>query len=258
MMQRKYSVKYFKENFPEWKRKRDSVLGKLLYRPISFVFASMAANLGISANAISYASTVVALCACVMFLFIGTAFHIIGAVLMIVWVIMDCVDGNIARCVQKKPFGEFADSLSSYMLVGFMGTFMSIAAYYEGGLMIKAGTPWIIFIGALASSSDTMMRLIYQKYKNVERKLADEGVIILEEDFRSQNSSTSNIKAIIDREFGIDIIAVIALLCSAFHTLDIVVIYCFLYYCGSFALSTLIYIRKAITVAKEYESNSKG
>lgn len=249
----KYSVKYFKDDFPDWKRKKDSTLTRILYRRLSFVFASFAANLGISANTISYASAVVALCACFMFLFRSTVFHIIGSVLMIVWVIMDCVDGNIARSVQKKPFGEFADSMSSYMLVGFMGTFMSIAAYFEGGLLFEKGNPWIIFIGTLASSSDTMMRLIYQKYKNTERKLADEGIIKLEEDFRSQNSDPKSIMTIIDREFGLGIIPEIALVCSIFHKLDIVVIYCFLYYGGSFVLSTMIYVRKAVKKAKEYE-----
>lgn len=250
----KYTTKYFKESFPEWKKNKDCIITKHIYRPLSFFLASIAANLGISANAISYASAVVALCACFMFLLRGTVFHIIGSVLMIVWLIMDCVDGNIARSVQKKPFGEFADSISSYMLVGFMGTFMSIAAYFEGGLIIEKGNPWIIFIGALASSSDTMMRLIYQKYKNTERKLADDGIIKLEDDFRSQNSDPKNIMTIIDREFGLGIIPEIALICSIFHVLDIVVIYCFCYYGMAFIASTLIYVRKAIRTSKKYNN----
>lgn len=250
----KYSYTFFKNGLPEWKRKKDSIFGRFLYRPVSFVFSSIAANLGISANAISYASSLVALCACTMFLFRATFFHIIGSILMIVWIIMDCIDGNIARCIQQKPFGEFADGISGYILIGFMCTFISIAVYFEGGLIIEKGTPWIVFIGAIASSSDTMMRLIYQKYKNTERKLADEGILKLEEDFRSQNSSTKNLMSIIDREFGLDIIVVMVLICSIFNTLDIAVIYCFIYYGISFVLSTLVYVRKAIKTANEYSA----
>ena len=176
---------------------------------------------------------------------------------MIFWLILDCVDGNLARCVKKQPFGEFADSMSSYFLVGFMGAAMGIAAFFEGGILFEAGSPWIILIGALASSSDTMMRLVYQKYNNTARKLADQGIIERENDFRVDGEQKDTLMTVIDREFGLGIIPEIALVCSIFHALDITVIYCFLYYGGSFVVSTLIYVRKAIKKAKEYEEKNK-
>ena len=249
----KYTVKYFKDNLPEWKRKKDSTLTRLCYRPISFVLASISANLGISANTVSYFSAFIAIAAGTMFLFRPRVCHIIGAILMIFWVILDCVDGNLARCVKKQPFGEFADSMSSYFLIGFMGAAMGIAAYFEGGILFKAGNPWIILIGALASSSDTMMRLVYQKYNNTARKLADQGIIERESDFRIDGEQKDTLMTVIDREFGLGIIPEIVLLAAIFNVLDIAVIYCFLYYGGSFAVSTLIYVRKAMKKAKEYE-----
>lgn len=42
----------------------------------------------------------------------------------------------------------------------------------------------MILMGALASSSDTLMRLIYQKYKSSERDMADKGLIVIEQDDR--------------------------------------------------------------------------
>ena len=249
----KYSTKFFKDNLPEWKRKKDSTFGRLLYRPISFVLASVSANLGISANTVSYFSALVAITAGAMFLFRPQICHIIGAILMIIWVILDCVDGNLARCVKKQPFGEFADSISSYFLVGFTGATMGIAVYFEGGLLFKAGDPWIILIGALASSADTMMRLVYQKYTNTARKLADQGIIERETEFRVDGEQKNTLMTVIDREFGLGIIPEIVLLTAVFKALDLAVIYCFLYYGGSFVLSTLVYVRKAIKTSKEYE-----
>lgn len=242
----KYTAKFFNDGFPAWKKKKDSILTRLLYRPISFYGASLAVNLGISANMISYFSACIAVIACSMFLFKNNIAHIIGSLLMIFWIILDCIDGNIARCVEKKPFGEFADSISSYMLVGFMGTTMGIATYFQGGFFIDAGNPWIILIGALASSSDTMMRLVYQKYKNTERKLADQGILEIETDFREEGEQPVSIKTIIDREFGIELIPEIALLASIFNFLDLVVIYCFCFYGTAFVANMYIYIRKAI------------
>ena len=246
----KYTAKYFRDGTPAWKRKRDSTLTRFLYRPISFWCASVVANMGISANAVSYFSAFVAVAAGGFFLFRSSMAHIIGSVLMIIWVILDCIDGNIARCVEKKPFGEFADSLSSYILVGLMGTTMGVAAYFQGGVLIEAGNPWIILIGALASSSDTMMRLVYQKYKNTERKLADQGIVKIEEDFRADGDQPFSIKTVIDREFGLGIIPELALLASIFEFLDIVVIYCFCFYGSAFVVNLFIYVRKAIKQSK--------
>ena len=246
----KYTAKYFKDATPTWKRKRDSTLTRILYRPLSFWCASVAANMGISANAVSYFSLVVAVLGCGLFLFRSSTAHFIGSVLMIVWGLLDCTDGNIARCVEKKPFGEFADSISSYILVGLMNTTMGVAAYFQGGILIEAGNPWIILIGALASSSDTMMRLVYQKYRNTERKLADQGIVKIEEDFRTEGDQPFSIKALIDREFGLAIILDILPFASIFNFLDIVVIYSFCFYGSAFVVNLFIYIRKAIKQSK--------
>ncbi len=248
----KYTSKYFKDAMPEWKRKKDSTLTRLLYRKISFFLAGVAANLGISANAVSYFSAFLAVAACSMFLINVQLCHIIGSVLMIFWVILDCVDGNLARSVKKLPFGEFADSMSSYLLVGFMGTTMGVAAYFEGGLFFKAHNPWIILLGALASSSDTMMRLIYQKYKNNERKLADQGIIEVEKDFRTDGAQPMSLKMFIDREFGLGIIPEIALISAIFKVLDIAVLYCLFYYGTAFVVNTVIYVRKAVAISKKH------
>lgn len=248
---RKYTATFFRDSLPDWKKKKDSFLAKIIYRPVSFYGASVAANLGISANAISYFSALIAVLSCILFLFEGALLHIIGALLMIIWNILDCVDGNLARCVRKQPFGEFADSLSSYMLVGFMSTFMGLAVYFEGGLLFGKENPWIIFIGAIASSSDTMMRLIYQKYKSIERKLSDKGILTLEVDFRDHKSNSNNFISIIDSEFGIGIIPVFIIIASIFGALDLVVLYCLCYYGLSFILSTFIYIKKSINKSND-------
>lgn len=246
----KYTTKFFHDSMPDWKRKKDSILTRFIYRPLSFFLASVAANLGISANTVSYCSAIVALIGCGMFLISGTVFHIIGAVMMIIWLIMDCIDGNLARAIKKQPFGEFADAISSYLLVGFMCTTVGFAAYQEGGLLFEQGNSWIILLGALASSSDTMMRLIYQKYKNTERKMADQGIVEVERDFRADGNQPTSIKTIIDREFGLTLILAIFLLASIFHVLDLAVIYCLCFYGSAFIVNLFIYIKKAIKASK--------
>ena len=247
----KYTAKHFREGLPKWKRQKDPVLSKVFYRPVSFFGASFCANHGISANTVSYFSTLVAVIACGLFLFNSYPLHIAGASLFNIWLILDCVDGNLARCVRKQPFGEFADSMSSYVLVGLMGAPMGVALYFDGGLMVGPGAFWFILIGAIASSSDSLMRLIYQKYKNTERKLADLKVVEIGYDQRNDTSQVGSLRVRIENELGIGgILPFAVLMATIFHALDILLLYCFCYYGLSFLVSVVIYSKKAITSAR--------
>ena len=250
----KYTAKYIKDGMPEWKRKKDPILSRLFYRKAAFSVAAVAANAGISANAVSYFSAIVGVVACLCFLPVSHTLHIIGAILINLWLILDCTDGNLARSVKSQPFGEFADGISSYILVGLMCSMMGIAVYYEGGLLVSKGSPWIILVGALASSSDSLMRLIYQKYKNTERNMADKGIIKLENDIRTDHSQVGSFRVRIEAELGIGgLLPIAILIASIFEALDFIVIYCFLYYGCSCIAASLVYVRKAMKHTKEYE-----
>lgn len=247
----KYTYSYFKEGMPEWKRKKDPVLSRIFYRKAAFGLAAVCANLGISANSVSYFSALVGIVACICFLPPVFGVHIVGAILINVWLILDCTDGNLARSVKSQPFGEFADGISSYILVGLMCTMMGVAVFFEGGLFVTAGCPWIILVGALASSSDSLMRLIYQKYKNTERDMADKGIVKIENDVRTDHSQVGSFRVRVEAELGIGgLLPIAILIASIFKALDLVVIYCFLYYGASCVLASLIYVRKAMKAAR--------
>lgn len=248
----KYSPKYFFDNIPEWKRQKDPILSRFFYRPLSFVTASVCANAGISANSVSYFSAVVAIAACVLFMIPSFGCRLAGAVLVNIWLLLDCTDGNLARSVKKQAFGEFADGISSYILVGFLCTAMGMAVYHNGGILVEHGTVWIVLAGTLASSSDTMMRLIYQKYKATERELADAGVIQIEKDIRTDHSQVSSFRVRVEAELGIGgILPALILAATILNALDLIVIYCLLYYGASCVVASLLYIRKAVKAAKE-------
>ena len=254
----KYTAKYFKDNLPEWKRRKDPLVGRLLFRPLSFYATAVCANLGITANTVSYFSAFVAVIASLLFLVDSFLANLLAAILVNVWVFLDCIDGNLARNVRKQPFGPFADSLSSYILVGLMCTTMSVVVYRHGGYFMLKENFWIIVIGALASSADTLMRLIYQKYKATLRELNDEGISIIEEDTRTDNRKVDSLAVRIETEFGIDgILPILILICTVANTLDLVIGYCFFYYGGACLAMSLKYIRKAIKHTKDWENSYK-
>lgn len=242
----KYTPKYFKDTMPEWKRKKDPPLSRVFYRPASFVLAALFSNAGISANTVSYVSIVEGVLACALFLPDHYGCRLIGAVLVNLWLVLDCTDGCIARSVKAQPFGEFADGISSYIIVALLGFCLGVAVYNEGGIVLTAGVPWVLSAGALASMSDTLMRLVYQKYKATEEELAEEGIVESERDRRTDHQEVGSLRVKIEQDFGIGgILPVMVLLGAVFHALDLVLFYSLLYYGGSCLVVTISYIRKA-------------
>lgn len=131
----RYTANYFNENLPEWKRKKDPPLSRVFYRKISFYCSAFAANHGITANQISYFSMYVGIIASILFLF-NKPLAVVGAILVNVWLVLDCADGNLARSVRSQPFGEFADGISSYVIVGTICTTIGFYVYQHGGLFL--------------------------------------------------------------------------------------------------------------------------
>lgn len=250
----KYTPKYFRDNMPEWKRRKDPTTCRFFYRPLSFYCSSFCANHSINANTVSYFSGWLALAACVCFIPNVHWLHIIGAVLFNVWLLLDCTDGNLARSYKRQPFGDFSDAISSYMLVGFMGVAMGVACYFDGGVIFESGSPWIILLGALFGSCDTMMRLIYQKYRDNERAMVDKGIMPAEVDVFKDHGKVGDWKVRLNMELGIaGILPITILLAAIFNFLDIVILYCLCYYGGSFIISYVIYVKKAIKKARMYQ-----
>ena len=249
-----YSPKYFRDSLPDWKKKKDPFLSRIFYRPGSVYIASMCAKLNISANTVSYFSAILGMFTCSCFFIDNYFCRIAGAILVNIWLILDCTDGNLARSVKKQPFGEFADGISSYILVGFLCTAIGYSVYHTGGILLVPGIPIIILLGALASSSDSLMRLIYQKFKSDRINLENEGKIEKESEARMDHSQVSNWRVRIEAELGIGgLLPIFILLGVVFKVLDIIVLYCFLYYGLSFLVSALLFIRKAMKLTKTIE-----
>lgn len=251
----KFSPKYFHDNIPDWKRKKDSLICQLIVRPISYLGSSLCANLHISANAVSYFSLLIAIIGNVLFVFNNKICAIIGASLMIFWLLLDCVDGNLARSYKKQPYGEFADALSSYVLIALMGPCVAVYCYFTGGTVIPKENIWIVFAGAIISSSDTFMRLAYQKFNSTTKEMVNDGVIKDEDkDYRKDHSKVKSIKSRI--ESSMDYFPFVLLFAVIFNFADIYLFFigCYYVFACLFTLGRLIL--KALKVRKVPYTNN--
>ena len=251
----KYSAKFFSDSMPIWKRKKDPLICTLLYRPLSFHLSAICANRSISANSVSYFSIVVALFAGLFFL-IGTyECNIVAAILLNFWITLDCVDGNLARSVNKQFFGEFADAISGYILTSVICFTMGLSTYAVGGIIFSSQNLYVIILSSVAAISDPLMRLIYQKFKATLRELQDRGVVINYCDNHQDVNQVSSLLTRLEEVLGFGgILPMLVLIATIFNALDVIVIYCFAYYGGACVVMTIKYILNAIYYEKNLSS----
>jgi len=103
----------------------------LVLRPLSFYITPLFINLGFSANAVT-ALGLLPLIGGLVFILLGAAnpFNfIIGAVLMNIWLLFDCIDGNVARTQgQSSTFGELFDFMME-LVRAFLPLCLGIGLY---------------------------------------------------------------------------------------------------------------------------------
>ncbi len=239
----KYSFKSILESLPVKKNSNSSWWVKLWVRRVSFIFTYLFINLGFSPNGVSVVSMFVALTSFICFAIPQTWALIVALICINLWLILDCVDGNIARCRKKKTvYGEFVDDIGGYYVVAFVYLAISVRAFYEGGVLIN-DTPMIIVIGAVSCISDVLARLINKDYGNFSMKRPD----YIATDYTNESKkSLSYLRRRVGKELGISgAFMPLAILCGFFKWYDLMT----LFYCAFnvFALfsTTAIYIYKA-------------
>jgi hypothetical protein len=167
------------------KKKKSSLWARIFSRPVSFIFTYLFINLGFTANAVSVLSMVEVLVAC-LFIMLGGKLLPWGVGLYVMWHVLDCCDGNIARVTKKSSYaGEFFDAVSGYTAPAFIFLSVGVAAF-KTTVVPADYSYWFIVIGALASISDILGRIIYQKYVVTEYRL---GLIGKEGDIDQERSS---------------------------------------------------------------------
>lgn len=166
----KYTPEFFKDTMPDWKRKKDPIIARYIHRPLSFVFSSIFVELGLTPNQVSFISLIIAFITCVLFASEKTVILIIAFLLMNLWSITDSADGNMARSLGGKPFGDFIDATSSYFLYGMMFLPLGYSTYLTGGAFFQRGDAILIVIAAITGSADTMTRLFFQKMVTIQQQ----------------------------------------------------------------------------------------
>lgn len=138
-------------------------------RPISNIFTFVFLKFDLTANEATLISTIMGLIGAMFLIFSKlwiTTF--LGLVILNLWIIFDCIDGNIARTTKtKSKLGEYFDALSGYFYVTFLYFSLGINVFNHYSLFINGNNyNWIyLCIGALTSIACIFPRLSEHKAK---------------------------------------------------------------------------------------------
>lgn len=171
MNKKNVTLSEIRKSYTRNKKNEDKVDLWLYYvvRRLSFYPTRLFLKWGISANQTTYISMVVGILGCILLAWGNYTFKIIGALLVNCWIVIDCVDGNIAR--YKKSFskyGDFIDTLSGYIMYTLIFVSSGVAAFKYPDRLLLSSVDGSIFLvlGLWAALATILSRLIYQKFLN--------------------------------------------------------------------------------------------
>ncbi|MGY3778711.1 CDP-alcohol phosphatidyltransferase family protein [Isobaculum melis] len=166
-----YSLTDIKNSIPEEKIKIDKMDIWVYYfvRPASFYITWILLKMKCTPTKATLLSIFVGFFGSFLILFNQTSIIITGILFINLWIVLDCVDGNIARVTKKASvFGELMDAVSGYVYVSFLYLCIGTSIYLTQSVHIFAEQKWLyIFIGALASIASILPRLIEHKAKGM-------------------------------------------------------------------------------------------
>ena len=162
----KYPPKLFASSISKEKKMKDAFICRFFVRPLSYIVASCFATIGISANMASFLGF---LCGLTSVGFVLAAFFsgidifvLISIILFIVWSILDCVDGNIARTVKSGKYGDFFDAVAGYI---FPGLYFAVLGFYASDIydVVFDSTFSLISLFSTISAVSFLTLLLFNK-----------------------------------------------------------------------------------------------
>lgn len=251
----RYNYLEIKSSLTQRKNRRSSLWVQLWVRKASFPVTYVLINIGLTANMVSILSWFVIFFAAVLLCINNYWCMLMGVILTNFWLVLDCVDGNIARVKKAKTFmGDFYDAIAGYGPFSFSMIGLSMAAYHTSFLVSDDYKYLLMLLGAIGAIASLYTRLVHQKYQNCffvgEKVLGELDKITLQD--TEDKKSFAYIREQVDKNLGVSGLFMPWLVFSFFtKTFDIMLLFYVLYYFISFLAICVIYCRKATLFEKK-------
>ena len=246
---KKYTFKDITSSLTKKKNSRSSLWVQLWVRKASFPVTYLFINTGWTANMVSVLSWFVIFGAAVLLCVNNFWCMLAGVILTNFWLVLDCVDGNIARVKKVKTFmGDFYDAVAGYGPFSFTTVALGLAAYHTTFIVPEKYRYLLILLGGFAAVANIYMRLVHQKYLNCffagKKILGELDEITLKD--TEDKKSFAYIREQIDKNFGVSGLFMPWLFVALFTKTFDIMLFCYaVYYLLSFLAVCVLYCKKA-------------
>jgi len=129
----------------------EEILDLVFYRPLAFLFVKTIYRTNLTPNQITGLALVFGLVADLFFAYGDHSSLIIAAVFLIIYDVLDCADGQLARLKKNgTPVGRIIDGVADYIVTifAYIGIGIGLAGYTENTLLL-----WLLVIAAGLSNA---------------------------------------------------------------------------------------------------------
>lgn len=164
----KASVAEIKAGYNSADKAEDDAVWMVKYfvRPLSFYFSYFFVRINVSANGATVISLILGLIGCSLLAFGDRQNSVIGCALLLGWLVLDHVDGNLARFYKTQSmFGDFLDTIACYTVLALFPLGLGIGSavnYMDANPDLAL---WMAGLGGIASILNILPRLFYQKMR---------------------------------------------------------------------------------------------
>ncbi len=134
-------------------------VSRLIYRPISFYLAVPFVWLDFTANGVTLFRFIVAMIGCIFLAIGGSSSVLIGSIILFFAVLLDFVDGNIARFRgETSHLGKFLEDVTDTIIKAIIPLAVSVGLYSQADYFLTSlnsslDPALILIVGAVASIS---------------------------------------------------------------------------------------------------------
>jgi len=156
----------------------DEFLVRIL-RPSGDYVTWLCIRLGLAPIHVTYFNFVLVIISCLMFAFLSPSYRILTSVFLIIWQLLDIVDGNMARVLGRcSDYGGFVDQIGGIFLLAFLHVSIGIGLYFwpehsvqallgEFGIGIHYLPVYTLILGVISSIAATLIRLLHRIIQDI-------------------------------------------------------------------------------------------
>ena len=105
----------------------EEVLDLIIYRPLAFIFVKLIVGTNLTPNQITTTALIFGIIASLLFYFNTPTAFLIAGILFIIYDVLDCADGQLARIKKNgTPIGRVLDGLADYIVTTLAYLFIGI------------------------------------------------------------------------------------------------------------------------------------